>query len=289
MKRGTSPVRRGGLHALTLLTLAALAGCAALPTGDPQPRTVLPPIDPPARAVVVPGPEPGTEVVIGAARGNPPFYDVFGQRYFVLPTSAGYREQGVASWYGPDFHGKLTSTGEVYDMYQLTAAHPTLPLPTMVRVTNLTNGLSVEVLVNDRGPFARNRIIDLSYSAAKAIDMIGPGTAPVEVEALNVVYRSAADAGISESQVRVAAATVIPDREMFIQVGAYTQRENAQLMKQRVRNNGLGAARLQHDRQRGLYLVHVGPIVDAAEYDLMLERMRALGILETQLVTVPVR
>ena len=114
--------------------------------------------------------------------GNP--YTINGVTYYPIPQSEGYRKTGIASWYGRDFHGKKTANGERYNMYALTAAHPTLPLPTWVRVTNLENGKSVRVRLNDRGPFARGRLIDLSYTAARTIDMVGPGTAPVLVEAL---------------------------------------------------------------------------------------------------------
>jgi rare lipoprotein A len=117
--------------------------------------------------------------------GNPPFYDVFGKRYYVLSSSVGYWERGVASWYGPGFHKVRTSTGEPYDMYGMTAAHKTLPLPAYVRVTNLQNGRSIVVRVNDRGPFVGNRIIDLSYTAAAKLDMLRNGTALVEVRALD--------------------------------------------------------------------------------------------------------
>jgi rare lipoprotein A len=120
-----------------------------------------------------------------ARNGNPPFYSVFGKRYYVLSSSVGYRERGVASWYGPGFHKVRTSMGEPYDMYGMTAAHKTLPLPAYVRVTNLQNGRSVVVRVNDRGPFVGNRIIDLSYSAAAKLDMLRNGTAMVEVRALD--------------------------------------------------------------------------------------------------------
>jgi rare lipoprotein A len=120
-----------------------------------------------------------------ARSGNPPFYDVFGKRYYVLSSSVGYRERGVASWYGPGFHRVRTSIGEPYDMYGMTAAHKTLPLPAYVRVTNLQNGRSVVVRVNDRGPFVGNRIIDLSYSAAAKLDMLRNGTAMVEVRTID--------------------------------------------------------------------------------------------------------
>ena len=115
-------------------------------------------------------------------RGNPPFYDVLGRRYYVLSSSEGYRARGVASWYGQDFQGLSTSSGETYNMHAMTAAHKTLPIPTWVEVTNLENGRRVVVKVNDRGPFVKGRIIDLSRAAARALH-IG-GVAPVEVRRL---------------------------------------------------------------------------------------------------------
>jgi rare lipoprotein A len=140
---------------------------------------VTPPPKPDSIPEVIPRIEPR------ARSGNPPFYDVFGKRYYVLSSSVGYRERGVASWYGPGFHKVRTSIGEPYDMYGMTAAHKTLPLPAYVRVTNLQNGRSVVVRVNDRGPFVGNRIIDLSYSAAAKLDMLRNGTAMVEVRTID--------------------------------------------------------------------------------------------------------
>jgi len=110
---------------------------------------------------------------------------VAGRRYAVLPSANGYVERGVASWYGTEFHGLRTSTGEPYDMFAMTAAHKTLPLPCYARITNLSNGRSVVVRINDRGPFVANRIVDLSYSAATRLDMIRSGTAFVELDVLN--------------------------------------------------------------------------------------------------------
>jgi rare lipoprotein A len=114
--------------------------------------------------------------------GNP--YTIDGERYVPLKSSYGYKEKGIASWYGSDFHGKSSANGECYNMYAFTAAHKTLPLPTIVRVTNLENGKSVVLKVNDRGPYARGRIIDLSYAAAQSLGVVAKGTAPVQVEAI---------------------------------------------------------------------------------------------------------
>jgi rare lipoprotein A len=168
---------------LGLIAVAGLAACVSTrpPPAEPPVNPTAPPVEATPRDAepeVIPHIEPR------ARNGNPPFYDVFGKRYFVLSSSAGYWERGVASWYGPGFHKVRTSTGEPYDMYAMTAAHRTLPLPAYVRVTNLQNGRSVVVRVNDRGPFVGNRIIDLSYTAAAKLDMLRNGTALVEVRAI---------------------------------------------------------------------------------------------------------
>lgn len=117
--------------------------------------------------------------------GNPESYSVFGKRYKVMKSAKGFKERGDASWYGTKFHGRLTSNGERYDMYKMTAAHKNLPLPTYVQVTNLDNGKKVVVRVNDRGPFHKGRVIDLSYAAATKLGILKKGTGRVEVEAID--------------------------------------------------------------------------------------------------------
>jgi rare lipoprotein A len=169
-----------------LVGLAAafgLAGCVTT-SAPPVSNNVIPPA-PPAAAPPAAVPDAAPRAEARSRHGNPPFYTVFGKRYYVLSSSAAYVERGVASWYGPGFHKVRTSTGEQYDMYGMTAAHKTLPLPAYVSVTNLQNGRSVVVRVNDRGPFVGNRIIDLSYTAASRLDMLRNGTAMVEVRALD--------------------------------------------------------------------------------------------------------
>jgi len=166
------------------LLAALLSGCSSAPHPRPAPPAAAQPTAPigPSEGSQVPDAIPKFEP--RSQYGNPPFYTVNGHRYTVLPTSNGYVERGVASWYGTEFHGLKTSTGEPYDMFAMTAAHKTLPLPCYARVTNLTNGRSVVVRINDRGPFVDNRIIDLSYSAANRLDMIRHGTTFVQVEVL---------------------------------------------------------------------------------------------------------
>jgi rare lipoprotein A len=176
------------LASIALALAAVLGGCSSAPRVSAPPATVqipprgTPPPAPPAHLLDVPDAIPRAEP--RAIYGNPPSYEVFGKRYYVMASSVGYVERGVASWYGPGFHKELTSVREPYDMYGMTAAHKTLPLPAYVRVTNLQNGRSCVVRVNDRGPFVGNRIIDLSYTAAAKLDMLRDGTAMVEVRVL---------------------------------------------------------------------------------------------------------
>jgi rare lipoprotein A len=179
------------LASIALALAGVLSGCASAPHVKAPPATVqIPPRSasptaPPAHLLDVPDAIPRSEP--RAIYGNPPSYEVFGKRYYVMASSVGYVERGVASWYGPGFHKELTSVREPYDMYGMTAAHKTLPLPAYVRVTNLQNGRSCVVRVNDRGPFVGNRIIDLSYTAAAKLDMLRDGTAMVEVRALQPI------------------------------------------------------------------------------------------------------
>lgn len=160
-------------------------------------------------------------------RGNTPTYEVFGKRYKVMDSALGYHEQGEASWYGSKFHGRETSSGETYDMYNMTAAHRHLPLPTFVEVTNLNNGKRVVVKVNDRGPFHPDRIIDLSYAAATKLGMLESGTATVEVVAIST--HETADVGAESGS-----ATTAVDATQIIQVGAFRDQSNAELMRVRV-------------------------------------------------------
>ncbi|MGQ0586950.1 MAG: septal ring lytic transglycosylase RlpA family protein [Gammaproteobacteria bacterium] len=169
-----------------MLFAAVLAACSSsrlIPPSGPSPDGYPDRDAVPASAHAMPDAVP-----VAAPRsryGNPKTYEVMGERYFVLNSADGYKEKGRASWYGTKFHGKRTSSGEAYDMYQMTAAHKTLPLPTYVRVTRKSSGRSVVVKVNDRGPFHTGRIIDLSYAAAARLDLLKEGSAEVEVEALD--------------------------------------------------------------------------------------------------------
>ncbi|MGD2137027.1 MAG: septal ring lytic transglycosylase RlpA family protein [Gammaproteobacteria bacterium] len=163
-----------------------LAGCASRGPHEPAVDDAPPePVDVSSIPNAVPKREPLSRY------GNPTSYVVNGKRYYTMPSSRGYRERGLASWYGTKFHGKRTSSGEPYDVYAMTAAHRTLPLPSYVEVTNLRNNRSVILKVNDRGPFKADRIIDLSYAAAAKLGILGYGTGLVEVRAIDTSAMSA--------------------------------------------------------------------------------------------------
>lgn len=176
-------------------------------------------------------------------------------------VEAGWLQEGEASWYGPGFHGKQTASGETYDMEAMTAAHPELPFGSRLRVINLDNGLETRVRVNDRGPFARNRVLDLSRAAAREIDMLGPGTARVRIEVLD---------SVAELPAPSPAPAVIPDTCTLVQVGAYAERRNAAEMARRLEARG-EPVRQVHG-QDGLTRILVGPYESEAETRLMLER-----------------
>ncbi len=160
--------------------VGVVSGCVLVGGGSPGPSlTSADGLDFEAIPDAVPREE------LKSRSGNPETYVIDGTTYRVMDTSAGYREEGIASWYGGYFHGRTTSSGDVYDMYLMTAAHKSLPLPTYVRVTNLANARSVVLRVNDRGPFVEDRIIDLSFAAATKLGMADIGTARVEVVALD--------------------------------------------------------------------------------------------------------
>ena len=264
-----------------LLASTVLAGCAGSPSRDSYEE----------RAVTSPG---------QSSRGNPPFYEVEGKRYFVLDSSAGYREHGVASWYGRDFHGRPTSSGEIYDMNQMTAAHKTLPLPTWVEVTNLVNGRRVIVKVNDRGPFIDGRIIDLSRQAARELGMIDAGTTNVQVRALG---ESAVDAPllaqstpaeperrrgfsiISEAQADTVGPEARAFRPVYVQVGAFADADNATRLSDRLKRGGFSNSFvLSSGRGRDrLHRVRIGP-VEVDDYDRVRADLQALGVYDSSLV-----
>ena len=307
------------LLCLTLL----LTACATAPREDPdtpgQPDEEQdrgPDVAPDLSDVEEP--EPKDEPL--SRYGNPGTYEVFGRQYEVmdLEDARDFSEEGVASWYGKKFHGRRTSSGEPYDMYTLTAAHTSLPLPTYVQVTNLDNGKSVIVRVNDRGPFAHDRIIDLSYAAAERIDMLDAGTAPVRIEALSLAYdpesgppsegngeqasagADASDAQADAGQQVVANARRVAERVedqgdpdapsqasangggLKLQVGAFSGPDNAQHLRRRLEGEGLGPVVVTE--QNGIHRVRLGPVADRDELDALAARLQDNGFGDDHLV-----
>ncbi len=181
--------------AALLLCLAALQACAGTSSAPPSPSSGL--------------------------KGTSRPYSVNGKTYYPLLTADGYRETGIASWYGGDFHGRRTASGEIYDMYKVSAAHKLLPMNTIVRVTNLRNNRSLEVRINDRGPFVADRSIDLSYGAATLLGITGRGTVPVLIESVGAIPG--------------ATGGDLPGT-FYVQVGAFEVQSNADNLIRRLQN-----------------------------------------------------
>jgi rare lipoprotein A len=228
------------LQPQSLAAVAAIAAAAVLiTTGGCAKRSQSPTTAPPPPSASRPESAPPP-----TQPGQPRPYKALGQWYQPLPDAKGFRQQGIASWYGPDFHGKRSSSGEIYDMHDMTAAHKTLPLGTLVRVRHLQTRRSVEVRINDRGPFVGNRIIDLSYEAARRLGVIGPGTAPVEIEAIGTLAGSPVD---------------LYSGNFTFQVGAFSSRENAERLGAEL-NPRFGNAHIVEFEQGGrvFYRLRVG-------------------------------
>ncbi len=285
----TKPVPETVRVALFVL-LANLAGCSFVPLiPEEKDRGPERPVSVDHIGEPVPQVEPRT------IAGNRSPYKVLGKTYTVLPNPDGYREKGVASWYGKKFHGRRTSNGEIYDMYAMTAAHKTLPIPSYVKVTNLKNKRSIIVRVNDRGPFHGNRLIDLSYTAAKKLGFENIGTADVLIEYIDPLNWSSgtkkAPAPAPPSPTPKVASLVqeppapVPSRvggyqlppNTWLQVGAFGQHESAERMKKLLETLTRypvvvvvpGAPQLSDK----LYRVRIGPIQD--NFDI-LEIRRAM-------------
>jgi peptidoglycan lytic transglycosylase len=218
--------------------------------------------------------EPTPKAEPRARYGNNSNYSVLGKDYRVLNDSRGYVERGIASWYGNKFHGYMTSSLEPYDMYQFSAAHKTLPLPTYARVTNLDNGKSVVVRINDRGPFHDNRLIDLSYAAAVRIGIWPKGTGVVEVRAIDPAKPEATPAPLPKTVTAEAASARI-----YLQLGAYGDRANADRVASAARKGGIDQVDVAAADVNGrtVHRVRVGPLADVAAADALTPRIERLG------------
>ena len=293
----------------TLLILAlgaALAGCATAPptkTSQGEATPVLPPYkgggyykddgpgaNPPANLASVPDAVPKWEPLHPFANDA---YKVLGKNYVPMAANLPYKAKGMASWYGRKFHGKPTSSGEPYDMYAMTAAHATLPVPSYAKVTNLENGRSVIVRVNDRGPFHDGRIIDLSYTAAYKLDIL-KGVTPVEVESLlpgapeeaaPTSFSAQASEDFNPAPAPAPAADPVPTKPadgkvIYLQMGAFSNADTANGLLQRATSQLSrripAVLRVAVD---GLYKVQAGPFNDSDEADRAAERILAeLGV-----------
>lgn len=261
---------RIGLRVALVVIAMTLAACGQKPTrpDGPPPDVDRAPAIPRDVANVpdaVPKPEPRSQY------GNRSPYTVLGKTYSVLPSSAGYRERGIASWYGEKFHGRLTSNREPYDMYQMTAAHKTLPLPTYARVTSLDNGRSVVLRINDRGPFHDNRLIDLSYAAAVKLGIQQRGTGLVEIEALDAEHPDLAG---------LPAPPPLAVHRLYVQIGAYGSRDNARAMADRLDELDFDDVFLDRVHVGGelLHRVRIGPIDSVEDADRIISELARVGL-----------
>lgn len=287
---------------------ATLVACGGVDTIRPRQ------LDPDNIADAVPGDEPRS------AYGNPDSYVVDGKRYYTLRTAEGFAERGIASWYGDPFHGRRTSSGEVYDMYRMTAAHKQLPLPTYVEIRNLDNGRTATVKVNDRGPFKDNRVIDLSYAAALKLGVVAKGTAFVEIRALNArgeATRAAArevtaapspapalvtpaPAVAAGAPTRVVPATPVtrpppappvtrsaPASGMYLQAGAYADRRNAEKLRRQLAEAVTPRVEIREIKSNNkvFYRVQVGPLPSTEDADKAVAALEKLGITQHYFIT----
>jgi rare lipoprotein A len=253
---------------ILLLIAAMLTSCSNMHKKDGPPHFYV-------DETKVPNATPKVEPL--AKYGNMRTYRVFGRTYHVMSSSKNYTAVGIASWYGTQFHAQRTSSGERYDMLGMTAAHKTLPLPTYVEVTNLKNHRKIIVKVNDRGPFEQNRLIDLSYVAAKKLGLLGHGTAPVKIKAIDP--RSFGRTMMLAHQPKASNSCA---SSLYLQVGAYRSKSHAENMQKRI--GGMLSSPVQIAHLSTLYHVQIGPIKDATTAKRIATRLRQAGIKSNKIV-----
>lgn len=282
------------LKALTLVSVVTLAACSggSGSGGGGYYKDDGPPSDVPANLSSIPDAVPKLEPL---ARGPNRPYTVMGKRYVPDTSEQPYRKRGVASWYGRKFHGRKTSNGEQYDMFAMTAAHTTLPIPSYVRVTRVSNGKSVIVRVNDRGPFLHDRVIDLSYAAAHRLGMVGPGSAEVVVERITPEqiragtwntqdYASVEAQPTTPATVEVAmvanSSDALASGPVFLQIGAFRQEPNAQALAAKAAQSMPGNLPIEVDEsQNNFYRVRIGPFANRAQALSAIDQVRqSLGV-----------
>ncbi len=256
----------------TLATVLLLSGCS-LSSRDSGPKRQM---DFSHLGDAVPKHEKRTRA------GNPSTYVVLGKRYYVMKESTGYVERGPASWYGKKFHGRKTSNGEIYNMYAMTAAHKTLPIPTYLQVTNLDNGKSVVVRVNDRGPFHGNRIIDLSYAAASKLGFAQNGVGNVELRAIEPGQPKTVTASRTSTPAAAVVANTVAasSNQLFLQLGSFISQYNAESLRAQLALNNVTSAEVQRTEvdRKSIYRVRIGPIASIEEADSLASRINELGM-----------
>ena len=267
---------KNGLLFVLTASLLLLSGCGSTPSifekGDSAPSQHR---DLSTVPDAVPRNEPRSRY------GNPKSYVVRGIRYYVKNSSEGFTQRGIASWYGTKFHGRRTSSGEPYDMYAMTAAHKTLPLPTYLEVTNLRNNRRIIVKANDRGPFHANRIIDLSYAAATRLGITASGTGLVEIRAISANAKPISNQPVEASINRPSS---VPN--MYLQVGAFSSRYNAEQLHQKLHNAAFERTKISTVNSAGntVYRVRIGPLSSVDEADQLVDQLATLGIDEAHVV-----
>jgi rare lipoprotein A len=280
-------IKRSTNLLLTGLLALLCYGCA--PVSEQRPPAKEPGFDDirdsaPARSVDtshVPDAIPRHEVRTIAGNKNP--YTVLGKTYHLIEDERSYKERGKASWYGKKFHGRRTSNGEIYDMYAMTAAHKTLPIPSYVRVTNVTNGRSAVVRVNDRGPFHADRIIDLSYAAAQRLGILTAGTGLVDVEII-LSGDAAPTAGTKQALNQVAPGSELPPNT-YLQIGAFSSEASARQFAADV-GRRLNYPVILSRTQTGnvVYRVRVGPLANARHMQDARDQVQLLNIPQPHVV-----
>jgi len=288
-------VTRFTLKAIVALFALALVGCSSKPTYDRETaggrykvRKDFAPDNPPDVSNVA----DAIPVDIPYSRGgNRSTYEVWGKSYNVLPSHIGYRAEGIASWYGLKFHGHKTSNGEIYDIYKMSAAHKSLPIPSFAKVTNLDNGKSVVVRVNDRGPFHENRLIDLSYSAAARLEILKQGTGRVRVEAIDARNLADATETVEKASQPVAShQQPKPDETgAFLQVGSFGKESSALSVQRRLSAMDGVQAVIKRVRQGDaeFHRVLVGPLTDTLSIDSMVQSLESMGYSSPLLIKSP--
>jgi len=272
---------------LLAFLIVLLVGCGSSPD-RPRQADGHPSVVPPDLASIpdaVPRYEPPSRY------GNPPEYEVFGQRYRTLVSSDGFEQRGLASWYGTKFHGRRTSSGEPYDMFAMTAAHRELPLPSYVEVTNLDNGKRVVVRVNDRGPFVGGRVIDLSYAAAHRIGMVDKGVAPVHIRVVSPAEEEPRPMRVAGTGALDALGPEEPDsagtEPRFVQVGAFADRSAAERVQHDLRSLGFAGVRvttLSSTSGTPLHRVRIGPLEDPSALRDVEERLQQAALQDYRIV-----